>query len=557
MLYLRKCFPENRNYWFSKFCYMKRILITIPCVLALMLSCTKEDLEIRHTDNDFSGQQIQMTEAEAQQEFAVALSKAVAENEQLRTFIRDEALSQFDKDYDVFYPFVKNQTVSDGLTFRDILLKYCEQGKLEQIETTLPLLNILVPDWSWIDGFTVTEWDTADSQVAVGYDDKADAHQLYYNGQELFKVQRGEFPNFPVLLVKNNERLEVTSPATKSCDATYRFIDDAFDGSLQVPETKVHHQYYDRNFSVETPDYFMPSSNLDPLVIGAYNEFKNNPAAAHRDYIYYGMTNTVTEGVRNVHVKEVLHKLKFRTAEDDALYDSPNNDFIEHYGSMETKKYDFSDADIMDHGWIDGSIELQLDFIIPSNPEMGLSWAKRIPIVFRDAFTLSKAHVDYRHKTGFTRDWWVYSVDGKDHFSPKWIYVDIPIDYMDISTRSAVMYIMLHEIDTGNDYTYHTTVVAKYVDNFNLNLDGTATVDGEIVSGTIKLGLGYGTSSERETTVEVTCNVNDASDFLGSAKIEYIDPIIKSSSEQNGVQGYIVNGITTGTVDMMVLPMSF
>ena len=97
---------------------MKRILITIPCVLALMLSCTKEDLEIRHTDNDFSGQQIQMTEAEAQQEFAVALSKAVAENEQLRTFIRDEALSQFDKDYDVFYPFVKNQTVSDGLTFR-------------------------------------------------------------------------------------------------------------------------------------------------------------------------------------------------------------------------------------------------------------------------------------------------------------------------------------------------------------------------------------------------------------------------------------------------------
>ena len=93
--------------------------------------------------------------------------------------------------------------------------------------------------------------------------------------------------------------------------------------------------------------------------------------------------------------------------------------------------------------------------------------------------------------------------------------------------------------------------------NFNLNLDGTATVDGEIVSGTIKLGLGYGTSSERETTVEVTCNVNDASDFLGSAKIEYIDPIIKSSSEQNGVQGYIVNGITTGTVDMMVLPMSF
>lgn len=39
MLYLCKCFPENRNYWFSKFCYMKRILITIPCVL-LLVSCS-------------------------------------------------------------------------------------------------------------------------------------------------------------------------------------------------------------------------------------------------------------------------------------------------------------------------------------------------------------------------------------------------------------------------------------------------------------------------------------------------------------------------------------
>lgn len=537
---------------------MRKFLITVPCVLALMLSCTKEDLEIRHTDIDFSGRQSQMTEAEAQQEFAVALSKAVAENEPLRTFIRDEALSQFDRDYDVFYPFVKNQTVSDGLTFRDILLKYCEQDKLEEIEATLPLLNILVPDWSWIDGFTVTDWDTADSQVAVGYDDKADAHQLYYNGQELFKVQRGEFPNFPVLLVKNNERLEVTSPATKSCDATYRFIDDAFDGSIQVPETKVDHQYYDRYFNVETPDYFMPASDLDPLVIGAYNEFKNNPAAAHRDYIYYGMTNTVKEGVLNLHVKEMLHKIKFRTCDTEAIFDSPGNDFITHYDQqIETKKTDFTDAQIMDYAWVDGNIELQFSFAIPALTGGVGPQPKSVSCSFKDLFTLSSAHVDYRHGTWFAKDWWVYTVPDNNRFSPKWFVVDLPIDYWDISSESSVMYILVHEIDTGNQFQYSTSVEAKYAQNFERNGEGSVSVGGEIVSGTLKQGYAYGASSEHTEAVNFSCNITDQSDYLGSADVEYTDPIILSESVKNNVRGYIVNNIiTSGTIDMMVLPIA-
>ena len=39
------------------------------------------------------------------EQFAQALSIAVHESEALRAFIKTEALKEFDKDYDVFYPF--------------------------------------------------------------------------------------------------------------------------------------------------------------------------------------------------------------------------------------------------------------------------------------------------------------------------------------------------------------------------------------------------------------------------------------------------------------------
>lgn len=54
-------------------------------------------------------------------------------------------MAQFDNDYDIFYPLVKNKIVYDNQSLRDILLSYCkDENELVQIEQSLPLLNILV-----------------------------------------------------------------------------------------------------------------------------------------------------------------------------------------------------------------------------------------------------------------------------------------------------------------------------------------------------------------------------------------------------------------------------
>lgn len=84
------------------------------------------------------------------EQFAVILSRAVYENEDLRDFLKEEALKLYDNDQDVFYPLLKNKMINGSDSFRDILARYDEDGQLARIERDHPLLTILVPDWSWI-----------------------------------------------------------------------------------------------------------------------------------------------------------------------------------------------------------------------------------------------------------------------------------------------------------------------------------------------------------------------------------------------------------------------
>lgn len=126
-------------------------------------------------------------------DFTVILSKAVANDKDLRDFIKMESLKQFDKDYDVFYPFVKNERLSSGISFREALLKYTTEDKLEQIESNCPLLNIFVPDWSWINGYSADSWDTNDDFVTVSRKDDGDKHVIYYNGSVYDTVETDGF----------------------------------------------------------------------------------------------------------------------------------------------------------------------------------------------------------------------------------------------------------------------------------------------------------------------------------------------------------------------------
>ena len=154
--------------------------------------------------------------ADAQLKFAKLLSQAASSNVEVRSFLKKEALAQFDNDYDIFYPMIKDKKVFGDQSFRDVLLSYCkEANELSEIEQSLPLLNIMIPDLSLFWDFNAATWDTSDKEVAVlCRDDKNNT--LYENGENIGNMTNGDIPGFPCLVVKNNERMKITSVNTRS-----------------------------------------------------------------------------------------------------------------------------------------------------------------------------------------------------------------------------------------------------------------------------------------------------------------------------------------------------
>lgn len=66
------------------------------------------------------------------------LSRAVKNEPQLRDFLKEEALLEFDNDYDVFYPWTKGKEVINDKTFGDIIEEYDYEGKLQNILKAVP-----------------------------------------------------------------------------------------------------------------------------------------------------------------------------------------------------------------------------------------------------------------------------------------------------------------------------------------------------------------------------------------------------------------------------------
>lgn len=107
---------------------MKRI-IGFAIILIAAMSCSKSEVALPKTDT------INVTDAT--HEFSQILSRALTSESEMRDFIKTEALKQFDKDYDVFYPWVKdNEIANTGKTFKEVLQTYDTNSRLESIVTT-------------------------------------------------------------------------------------------------------------------------------------------------------------------------------------------------------------------------------------------------------------------------------------------------------------------------------------------------------------------------------------------------------------------------------------
>lgn len=264
----------------------------------------------------------------------------------------------------------------------------------------------------------------------------------------------------------------------------------------------------------------MSQSELNSYVIGAYDEFGDDVYAAHRDYVYFGMTNSNLEGRLNTRINECIHKIKFRGMylQHNAIRES--GDFVDKGQILEYKENDLwqTAQSLRNTFYSDGNIELRFHIAIGNKSGVATQISKMVHASFADVFAISKSDLDYRHKTWFCQDWFVYTVDYA-YFYPRWFTVNLRIPNWDISSQSAVVMIEVEEHDDGDLENYESNVQSTYMNNFKFDAS------------------------------------SDVSDDLGSAYLNYMDPIIIGEETRNGVAGYNVKTFSTGVVDMMILPI--
>ena len=526
---------------------IKKYFVSLFCIAAFC-ACTDQVNEFPSQPDGSQSKtivQAPLDQVTAQKKFAKALSKAVSNSLDVRKFLKAEAVAQFDNDYDIFYPLVKNKIVYDKQSLRDILLSYCkDENELVQIEQSLPLLNILVPDLSLFWDFNAEKWNVDDKEVSVICRDDKD-NTLYENGENIGKMTTGDIPDFPCLVVKNNERMKVSSVKTRSGEATYEFLSDAFDGSKRKLQTR--HYEEDINLQpTEDLEAYVNGSEIMSSVKDAWNEFKNVPNAYQRDYIYYGITKENKPGTLNRYIREKLYRFRIAANAYSAINDPTQDPTLQD--TQKNKGY-LTNEEIIQKIWTDGNFEFHFKSYISGEDSKEAMEAKlTFTINPRDAFSLEKIHLKHKNSTAFRQSKNFYTVDAKNLRS-KWIYPeksDRNADDLvftlpwDLYNKSLSIFMFVEEWDKGQTITQEKSVVSEFVNKADFSIEGS----GSIGKVSLSTKLGYGFSHTKTVSNKATIQTTVESDPLGTLYFQYNDPIIRD--EINGT--YKLYNVSSGSV---------
>lgn len=122
--------------------------------------------------------------------------------------MKEEAIKKFDKNYNVLYYLVKDRKIKEK-TFRELLVETSSEEQISQIENNVHLLNILIPEIALFN-IKAENLEIKDNEISVAVK-KENGTYLYLNGKMEMIVPKGEIPDFHVLVVRENNRVDPTS----------------------------------------------------------------------------------------------------------------------------------------------------------------------------------------------------------------------------------------------------------------------------------------------------------------------------------------------------------
>lgn len=452
------------------------------------------------------------------QKFSSALVKVLGQNEEVRSLIKEEALKQIDFDYDVLYCLIKDKQLKNGVTLEEYLEKYLTSDELKCIHKQLPTLTLFVPTLPE-NSFSVHSWNTIDElpAVAVKVSDNNDVKIYYGNGEtEVFPADI--IPGFPVVVVKENERIvrngEILSKTVSENieETNLIFVDEIFNNlhGKDLVNTKTRANRPDRPVplpKVDNPEDYLPANMKKTYE--AYKIYKNT-TGWQRDYIYYGITPTTDKGPFDYNMKEFLVGFelmgdalgfyrKIADQDGDPKSSIPIGGVLPANSSIIT--------------WTEGEYEFKVTTYVGSKSTIGTEYKSFFRLKPDQLFRAEVERVISRPgMPGYT----VYKLVG---LKSKRVDLDLPLFEWDLENYGATIKIAIEEVDGQETEVNSISSSIEFATNFGFDAS---------FGEKVKFGVKFGSTIKEVLNVSNTITKTLGGDELGGVIINFADPVVIS-----------------------------
>lgn len=452
------------------------------------------------------------------QKFSSALVKVLGQNEEVRSLIKEEALKQIDFDYDVLYCLIKDKQLKNGVTLEEYLEKYLTSDELKCIHKQLPTLTLFVPTLPE-NSFSVHSWNTIDElpAVAVKVSDNNDVKIYYGNGEtEVFPADI--IPGFPVVVVKENERIvrngEILSKTVSENieETNLIFVDEIFNNlhGKDLVNTKTRANRPDRPVplpKVDNPEDYLPANMKKTYE--AYKIYKNT-TGWQRDYIYYGITPTTDKGPFDYNMKEFLVGFelmgdalgfyrKIADQDGDPKSSIPIGGVLPANSSIIT--------------WTEGEYEFKVTTYVGSKSTIGTEYKSFFRLKPDQLFRAEVERVISRPgMPGYT----VYKLVG---LKSKRVDLDLPLFEWDLENYGVTIKIAIEEVDGQETEVNSISSSIEFATNFGFDAS---------FGEKVKFGVKFGSTIKEVLNVSNTITKTLGGDELGEVIINFADPVVIS-----------------------------
>ncbi len=486
--------------------------ILVALTFFVFAACEKEELNTLGDSGTENTNDVKVEydlTSELKKDFAIALAAAVKESKPLRSLIKEEALKMFDNDYDILYHMIKHTQLSDGKTFRDVLLDHYEnKDRLSQIESSSPKLTIFVPQLPE-DSFSATSWDIENEIPKVAIRMYTTNHVPIFDSEgEEFVLKGGIVPGFPVLVIKENERVIVEDQdvdgkmgiakgakfSTKENDLRFRFLSDAFDQSKQKTSPSTFVKDSNKMFQ-----------NIDQKIIDAY-EIYENVDGWHRDYIYYNITPNNTRDQFYYDFQEHISSFRLKGTPLNVI-----DRISDQTGDPEINGVKDSPSA---SSWTGGGFVFKVRALVNGKNGIGSEIIDYFDASPNDLFNLHY----YKHDISIgSLKISVWLLD-TNRISFKTKRLNFPIFNWDLNQYASSIKIEIEEVDLTETTVLTDKRFVEFATNFEISSGA-----GQLLK---KVGLKFGASYKISDTQTIQKTFTEGNDELGSVLVNFADDVI-------------------------------